>query len=285
MEEYKVRTASISDVVDIVRIANQAFLEIARLPGSLGHGFVVHMKSFPDWIFVAERTTDRKVIGFLIGSRDKHAAKISWIAVHPEFWGRGIGGMLLHAIEEKARSEGLRIIETGTPFARSFYEKYGFHCINVQKAYILEIAGRKVESPSNIEIRFLFLFDLSELAQVMSKNNYLNLLESYFSALKANNENAILGLKNNQIVGVVIGQRDSLYRDLMILRYLYSVKQEYAPDLLHALIFLSSVKGYRWIGVKLPLFGIEEQYLRDTGWNEARLPSFWTRYWMRKDLG
>ena len=127
---YRIRQMRPSDAVAVVRIANQAFLETARLTSLMGRRFVQRMKGDRDCLFVAE-SDDGEVVGFVIGSCKGGRATIGWIAVHPGHQGRGIGGMLLEAVEGKAMERGIRVVETGTPFARTFYEKYGYRCVAV----------------------------------------------------------------------------------------------------------------------------------------------------------
>jgi len=283
MKDFRVRMARPDDVVAVVRIANQAFLETARLTGPIGRSFAQQLRDGGEWLFVVE-DEDGRVVGFLLGRHSGDTAKIGWIAVHPNYWGMGIGGMLLRAIEEKARRMGLRAVETGTPFARSFYEKYGFKCIGVQRALILEIAGKSIEPPQEVRTRPLLLDDLSSLANIMGRDDYLSLLSSYFSTFQSDPEKALLSLDGENVVGVVIGRADSIYRDLVTLEYLYSVEPRYALSLLYGLVYLSSVEGLRWVGVRFPVPHIDEEELRKKGWKDGELPTFWTRYWMRKDL-
>ncbi|MCX7778562.1 MAG: GNAT family N-acetyltransferase, partial [Armatimonadetes bacterium] len=94
----------------------------------IGKAFVQWMQRHRHCMFLAE-TEDGEAVGFLIGRCDGDKARIGWIAVHQTHWGRGVGGMLLSAIEQCAIERGIKVVETGTPFARTFYEKYGYECV------------------------------------------------------------------------------------------------------------------------------------------------------------
>ena len=203
MGRFHVRNAQPKDAVAVVRIANQAFLETARLTSCIGKGFAQALMNHNDWLFVAE-DEDKRVIGFLIGQRVEEKAKINWIAVHPDYWRRGVGGLLLRAIEKKARREGLRIIETGTPFARGFYEKYGFKCVEAQRRLILELIGRNIKPPENIQICPLLLDDVSSLVNIMNQDEYLRFLISYFTIFSSDPRKALLGLDGDKAVGVAL---------------------------------------------------------------------------------
>ncbi|RLI37875.1 hypothetical protein DRO55_00270 [Candidatus Bathyarchaeota archaeon] len=283
MGRFHVRTARPEDVVSIVRVANQAFLETARLTGLIGRGFAQTMADYGEWCFVAEDEDDG-IIGFLVGAHSEDKATIKWIAVHPDYWDRGVGGQLLKAIEDKARREGLKIVETGTPFARGFYERYGFRCVEVQKALILELVGRRVTPPEEIQMKPLILDDLGKLARFMERGEYLRFLTSYFNSFTDDPEKALLGLDRDEAVGVVIGRTDNIYKDLVKVEYIHPVEPSYALSLLYGLVHLCSTEGLRWVGVRLPIQGISEEALTRMGWREAKLPTFWTRYRMRKEL-
>jgi ribosomal protein S18 acetylase RimI-like enzyme len=56
---------------------------------------------------------------------------LSVVGVDPEHKGKGIGGRLLQPILERADAEGLPCyLETGNPFALSFYQRLGFTVVS-----------------------------------------------------------------------------------------------------------------------------------------------------------
>lgn len=280
---FRIRRMRPQDVVEVVRIANQAFLETARLTRRLGYGFAKYMLEGGELLFVAE-TEGGKVVGFVFGRREEDSAVIGWIAVHPEYQGRGIGGLLLKAVEDKARRTGLKTVITGTPFARSFYEKYGYECYRVERALLLELIGRTVKPPRDLDVRPLLLDDLPALASFMGDEEYLRFLMTYFSVYDSDPDMCLIGFRGKDVAGAVVGKRNEVYPDLVTLEELVVKDESHAYDMLDALTYAVSVKGYRWVGVRLPVRGLDEEELLRKGWKDAKLPSFWTRYHIRKHL-
>jgi len=280
----RIRPMELGDIVSVIRIANQSFLETARLTRLMGQRFAQYMREWPDWLFVAE-AFDGRVLGFIFGRREGEAyAAVQWIAVHPEFQGMGIGGMLLKAIEEKARSLGLKAILTGTPFALRFYEKYGFKCTGIRRRLILDLVGRKVEPPEALEGRPIALEGLKAFIPLMDREEYLRFLSAYFSIYESDPERASAVFVDGRIVGILIARRNDVYPDLVTLAYIFVKEPAYAYRMLKLLAYMASRGGYRWIGLELPIPYVEEGELLKEGWKDAQLPSFWTGYQLRKEL-
>ena len=281
---YRIRQMRPSDAVAVVRIANQAFLETARLTSLMGRRFVQRMKGDRDCLFVAE-SDDGEVVGFVIGSCEGGRATIGWIAVHPGHQGRGIGGMLLEAVEGKAMERGIRVVETGTPFARTFYEKYGYRCVEVRRSMLLELVGREISIPQGLGIRAITLHDLDEVMDLIGdEGEWLRFLDAYFSAYGRDAEKAIV-VSSGELVGVAIGETDEVCGELVRLSYLFARDEGRAMDVLSCLVYVASARGCRWFGVELPVKGVTEEELESRGWEDAKLPFLWTRYRMRKELG
>lgn len=279
-----VRRATSRDVAGMVRVANQAFLEQARWSDRIGAGVVEHMRKHPDWQFVAE--ADGEVVGFLVGRPGGEAAHIMWIAVRPDHWGRGIGGRLLAAIEERAREAGLSAVELGTPFARPFYEKYGYKCVRTHRRMVLDLAQRKVERPRGLALRPIGLDDLPGLLGSLfgDEGECLDFLSKFFEAMGEDPDKALLGLRGEAPAGVVVGRAAERNWELTVVSYLFAVGREEALDLLRGLAHLCSCQGRRWLGVELPLSHLSEGDLSALGFEDAKLPTFWTSYRMRKEL-
>lgn len=283
--EYRLREMKPSDVVAVVRIANQSFLETARLGWLMGRRVVQHLISNCKWLFVVEDNRG-EVVGFVVGGCRGERATIGWIAVHPDHRRRGIGGMLLRAVEDRAREMGIRMVETGTPFARSFYEKYGYKCVGIERSMILELVGRPISIPEGIQIRTVMLNDLSMLLKFMEdENEWLRFADAYFEAYESDPEKAILVIsEEGEILGVAIGKRNRICSELMVLSYLFVKDEKDAIEVLNSFAYLASSRGHRWLGVTLPVKGITEELLEGMGWQDAKLPFFWTKYRLRKEL-
>ncbi|MFA4015463.1 MAG: hypothetical protein RUDDFDWM_000546 [Candidatus Fervidibacterota bacterium] len=280
--EVTIRHALPKDIAAIVRVANCAFLEEARLPWLFGVGLVEHLRNFPDWQFVAE--VDGRIVGFLVGKPGEDRAFISWIAVHPAHWRKGIGGKLLKAIEEKANKAGLRIVELGTPFARKFYEKYGYKCVNIQKKLVLNLSQRNVDKPQKISLKNLSLDDLPRLLKFFGEEKeYLDTASKFFSSLADDPHLSLLGERRNEIVGVAIATTARLTPELVVISKIFAKDFDYMLSMLNGLEYVCSCYGKRWLGVSLPIPHVDEEKLLSLGWEDAKMPNFWTLYWMRKE--
>ena len=281
---YRIREMRPSDVVAIVRIANQAFLETARLTPLMGRRIAQRMRGDRECLFVAE-TDGGEVVGFVVGSCGEERATVGWIAVHPRHQGRGIGGILLEAVERKAMEKGISVVETGTPFARSFYEKYGYRCVETHRSMLLELVGREVSIPEDLRIRVITLDDLPEVMDFIDdEDEWLRFLDAYFSAYEKDADKAIAAFCEQEMVGIAVGRTEEVCSELITLAYLFVRDERRAMDVLKALAYVASTRGCRWFGVELPIKGITEAELESLGWEDAKLPFFWTRYRMRKEL-
>ena len=119
-QTISIRGLSCEDVLPLVRVSNQAFLEHARFP-EMGANAVRYIREHPGWQWGAFE--DGRMAGFLLteprGERERVAIRL--IATGPGTQGKGLGGRLLGALEDHAREEGVPLLSVGTPFAsRSF---------------------------------------------------------------------------------------------------------------------------------------------------------------------
>jgi len=277
-----VRQAQPKDITAIVRVANCAFLEEARLPWHFGVGLVEHLRNFPDWQFVAE--IGDKIVGFIVGKPGTDRVFISWIAVHPAYWGKGIGGKLLKTIEEKANKAGFRVVELGTPFARKFYEKYGYKCISVQRKLVFNLSQRSIDKPQGISLKNLSLDELPKLLEFFGEEKeYLDIASKFFSSLADDPHLSLLGERQNKIVGVAIANTARQTPEIVVISKIYSKNLGDMLLMLEGLKYVCSCYGKRWLGVSLPIPHLDEEKLLSLGWEEAKLPNFWTSYTMRKE--
>jgi N-acetylglutamate synthase-like GNAT family acetyltransferase len=90
---------------------------------------------------------DKSTVGFVtyIITADEKVAELTWIAVHPEFHRKGIGGCLVKALDEVLLKLGVSALEVSTvadsveyePYARtrSFYHALGFSDVRVDRKW------------------------------------------------------------------------------------------------------------------------------------------------------
>ncbi len=285
--DYTIRQMEPRDLVDVVRLSNQAFLETARHTWKMGQRFADRMRTSRDALFLAE-AGDARVVGFAIGQCDGSRASLSWIAVHPDHAGKGIGGMLLGALEDRARDKGISFVETGTPFARSFYEKKGYRCVGVRTSLLKELAGAAIPLPCGARVRPVMLDDLSTtLGLIGDEDEWLRFIHAHSTAVERDPDLSVLvesDAGNRGLLGVAVGRKNTTCEELIALSYMHALDGSNALDVLNALAYLCSCRGHRWLGVSLPLRGVDEKALRACGWQDATLPFYCTSYSMQKRL-
>jgi len=133
-------------------------------------------------------------------------------------------------------------------------------------------------------MRLITLDMLKTICDVLDEDEWLNFLETYFKALSTDPEKCILVEgRDGHPVGIGIALSDELYPELAVVSYLFAEKGM-ASQILETVAYQVSSLGKRWLGIHLPLAGISEKELRERGWEDARLPSFWTSYRLRKEL-
>ena len=120
------------------------------LPGSELEVVRKKAKSFPETCLVALQSG--KVLGIAFGWPREAALPrkeycLDGIAVRYEYWGKGVGGLLLEAFEEGMRKYGYQILSVGSAegLAEKFYLKHGF----VPQSF-------KVYSDGQIKVRKVF---------------------------------------------------------------------------------------------------------------------------------
>jgi ribosomal-protein-alanine N-acetyltransferase len=80
---------------------------------------------------------EEEIMGFLIGCVCEIARRaiIMRIAVHPDYWGRGIASKLISAALDKFREMGLKCVELDVDIVKhgaiNLYEKFGFKIMRV----------------------------------------------------------------------------------------------------------------------------------------------------------
>jgi N-acetylglutamate synthase-like GNAT family acetyltransferase len=87
--------------------------------------------------FMAVNEKDEVVGVVKLYEKDKEAGHISHLAVAPEYQRKGIGRLLLKAVEERARARGFRTLGTmAHATATVYFEKYGFHVAGMPAPHI-----------------------------------------------------------------------------------------------------------------------------------------------------
>jgi ribosomal protein S18 acetylase RimI-like enzyme len=284
---YGIRQMQPRDLVDVVRLSNQAFRETARHTWRMCQRFADRMRGDREALFVAE-AEDGTVVGFSIGQCEGDRASLSWIAVHPDHSGRGVGGMLLGALENRAREKGIPVVQTGTPFARPFYEKHGYRCVGVRRSLLLELVGTAVPLPRGIRVRPTQLDDLSAtLGLFEDEEEWFRFVEAHAGASERNPDLSLSAESDSDrrdLLGIAVGRKNTTCEELIALTYLHAFDGPRAQDILDAFAYACSCRGHRWLGIGLPLPGVGEEALRSRGWQDAKLPFYCTSYTMQKVL-
>lgn len=80
------------------------------------------------WFWVAEQ--DRQIIGAVMAGYDGHRGSVNYLAVAPEFQGRGVGRAMMRRIEAALQAEGCPklnvMVRTTSHQVRAFYERLGY---------------------------------------------------------------------------------------------------------------------------------------------------------------
>lgn len=273
-----IRQMKLSDLPDVIRVCNQAFLEEARVTSEIGISLLKSLIKQPNAQLVAE--INGKVVGFLrgrINSKAKEAA-ILHIAVHPSYQGKGIGSQLIREFEKLAKSKGVKRIILGTPFAREFYEKLGYKCTKIVYALVFDLVGKNIDELNEKEVDIITLDSLKEALQKLPISEIEKMLTEFFNSLKHRYRFNLM-LKSN--MGLLVAYENDWMNDLIEVRYLYGTDIETKIRLLNALIYRVSTLGLRYVGYKCD----HEELLRELlkqGWRITSLHVFWTSYIMEK---
>ena len=278
----RIRQMKLDDIPAVVRVANQAFLEGARRP-KIGSRLVEHLTVWPGWSFVAEVRGES--VGFLASRADpkQKQAQISWIAVHPNFWGRGVGGRLLSAIEKKAVRAKFAKVVTGTPFARKFYEKYGYTCRKIIHALVKDITRSESKKDTRLKMKQADLEDLPLVIESWDRRKARECLKVFFDIYEADQDKILLGFKQGKLVGGILGAAHERIPDLAEIRFLYGEDRGVQSGLIRNFEYQCSKKGMRWVGI-IAGPGWLLKWLKENGYQEAKMDEWWSSYRMVKDL-
>jgi ribosomal protein S18 acetylase RimI-like enzyme len=275
-----VRNTTLRDIPGIVKIANQAFVEMARRTSHIGLGVLEWLIRQPDYQFVA--VDGEAIVGFLVGSvrGEEEEAVVHWIGIHPSHQRRGIGSMLMFAFENAAIGKARKAV-TGTPFAKGFYEKLGYKCIHIEHRLVKELMSKPITKG---DVKFETI-DIDNLGPIISflREEAPKFLEAFFGAYEDDSDKLLSATLNEKPVGVITAKTNMWTRDLIEITYLHGVGLQVTNAVLEAFEAKCSNKGVRWVGVYTDDQKLMALLVKD-GWVDAKLPMFWTRYHMEKNL-
>jgi GNAT superfamily N-acetyltransferase len=284
IEQIEYRRVALEDLPQIIRIANQAFVEMGRLPARFGKRALEHLKDFPEWQFLA--ASGGKVLGFIFGSpqnEEDFVMPINWIATDPALQGRGIGGSLLRAYERHCRKLGCQRIYIRTPFAARFYEKYGYRPIGASYRLIKELMGKSIPDPGVENFRILDLEDIPTVLENLPPSEHFPFLEALFTVYEEEQDKALLCIRRGSLRWLLICRGDPYEFDLIHTLFFHTRSRSDLKELLSVFEYRCSKKGKRWAGF-VPRTNGEKQLAEERGWRESHLPSFWVMYRLEKVL-
>lgn len=295
-----VRRMALNDIPRVLRVANQTFREMGRLPERFAHHTIHYMKTLPSWQLVAvfrERIIGFLVCGFMgcswIDSAAEGSGKdeprltrrpdVFWVAAHPSYQRMGVGGRLLAAYEARCREHGFLDIRIGTPFATEFYLKQGYRPLDPVYRMVKELLEKPVEAPRGVESRIADLEDIDEILNNIPAEEGFPFVESFLSVYEREQDKCLILSAEEKIVGLLVAETDPHAFDLVRSLYEYAVDRKSYERLAEVFEYVCSKKGKRWAGMT-PGDGESKRLLEARGWVESRLPSFWVGYRFEKRL-
>ena len=131
-EFRRMQVRDLPEVMDIERLSFSNPWHETTFQGEIQNAPI----SFP---VVAERTSDGRIMGYIICWKIKDDVQINNIAVHPDFRGRGLGEALLKHVLSRVRDEGAVFVSlevrVTNAAARRLYERLGFEVFGIRKDY------------------------------------------------------------------------------------------------------------------------------------------------------
>jgi len=277
----EIRNLTLDDVIPVMRVCNQAFLEDARSP-RMGANVVRYVREHPDWQWGA--LAGGQLLGFLLTepSAEKGRVAIRLIAADPAIQGRGTGGRLLATLAEKARSEGLELLSVGTPFAHRFYEKYGFKVTAVSLKMVREIIQQAIPRPEGVGIETLDYESaatvLPELADDEARARFLS---AFMGNYRAHRGLALRATRDGKTLGVAIGGASNMNGELAHIAFRAEFGDGFEA-LVRSFEYTASTLGYRYVGFSPP--AEEEQSFESLGYRRSEMACFWTMYTLERAL-
>ena len=277
-----VRNLSLADVLPLVRIGNQAFLEHARLPG---HGVqaVRYISEHPAWQWGA--LEGGPLAAFLLTEprpERKHVA-LRLVAVDPAVKGRGLGSLLLGTLEAHSSKEGYPALSVGTPFARGFYERNGFRLTKTSLKMIREIACRPVPRGTGPSAARPLDFEaaadlLPRLADDAQRRAFLN---AFLANVRREQPLMLVVPGADGPRGVAVGRTPESCRDFAEAVFLHAFDGEIAP-VIGAFEGAASLLGLRYVGLEVP--EDRERSMQELGYSRSEHDFYWTMCALEKRL-
>ena len=143
LENLRLRKSSLSDLPEILKIEKASFPKgIAYSQNRFERFYRKHSSEF----IVAENRkrksqnqTERKIIGYIIGKKNKKSGNLISLAVAPQWRNKGVGNKLVKFLLNYFKKSGANSVflnvRKSNKKAISFYEELGFKILKEVKKY------------------------------------------------------------------------------------------------------------------------------------------------------
>ena len=279
--DIEIRGLTLADVLSVMRVCNQAFLEHARFP-RMGTKVIRHVREWPDWQWGA--FGGEGLAGFLLTEpRDgKARVAIRLIATDPAARGRGVGGRLVARLEERARAEGVPLLSVGTPFAGGFYEKCGFSVTRTSLKVVRDLVQKPTPRPEGVEISTLDYDSAARLLDLFADDDErAKFLGAFCTHYREHRGLALKVSAGGRPLGVAVGRVSEFYKDFAEIAY-WQVFDGGPEKLLRAFEFTVSGMGLREVG--LAVDAEREAEFAELGYARAERDYYWTMLTLEKPL-
>lgn len=276
-----IRHLTFDDVIPLARISNQAFLEHARYPEHAAQA-ADRIHDAPDWQWGA--FLGSRILGFILTEprAGKERVSIRLLAVDPAAQGKGIGGRLIAAVEVQARKSGYPELRVGTPFARDFYERCGFSCVEIFLRMIRDITRQTVARARGSTVQALDLDTAADALRELRPDGVRHkFLAAFFRAYRRHRGLAIAVRRKGRLEAVAVGRLSETCPDLAEATFHHASAPALEP-LVRAFEHTVSTLGLRYAGFSPP--ASQEKSFKKLGYRRSEHDFFWTMYTLRKPL-
>jgi ribosomal protein S18 acetylase RimI-like enzyme len=277
----EIRGLTLADVLPVMRVCNQAFLEHARFP-RMGANVIRYVREWPEWQWGA--LDGERLAGFLLTEpRDgKARVAIRLIATDPAVGRRGVGRSLVAELEKKAGEEGVPLLSVGTPFAGGFYEKCGFAVTRVSLKVIREIIQKPAPRPEGVEIGALDYDSAAEVLELLEGDDErAKFLGAFCANYREHRGLALRVSRGGRALGVAVGRVSDFYRDFAEIAFWRAFDGDLGT-LLRAFEYVASTMGLREVG--LAADADREGELAELGYARSDRDYYWTMLTLEKPL-